>query len=50
MLTLLYILIGIIGVIKIFTAICHPIYYKWGKFKFFFHDMLYYRRPDEDIK
>ena len=48
MLTLLYILIGIIGAEKLFAAICRPFYDKRGTFKFFFHDMLYYCRPDKD--
>lgn len=48
MITIAYILISIIGVVKLFTAIFHPLYHKRGTFKFFFHDILCYCIPDKN--
>ena len=48
MLTLVYIILGLISIVNLLASILYPFYYKWGKFKFLFHTLLCHHMPDKD--
>jgi hypothetical protein len=43
-------ILGIFGALYFLTVIGHPFYYRYGTFKWFYHDIMCWHRPDDSPK
>lgn len=48
--TILLAIIGLMGLLYLLSVIGTPFYYKWGMFKFFYHDFMDWHSPDDNPK